>query len=114
MQKYWLPWLVGMPAEVSLAICSMIFGGVFERLPSFAWPSRMAAGRFPTPSGAVEHGFEARPISAPSTIQIIRASTWARFFVDSLVHDERCFAISLELFGENSVALGIGLSVPAR
>jgi len=33
MKKYWLPWLVGMPAETSLAICSMIFGGVFERLP---------------------------------------------------------------------------------
>ena len=31
MPKYWLPWLVGMPAETSLAICSMIFGGVFER-----------------------------------------------------------------------------------
>ena len=33
MPKYWLPWLVGMPAETSLAICSMIFGGIFERLP---------------------------------------------------------------------------------
>src|SRR6266513_1528707 len=33
MPKYWLPWLVGMPAETSLAICSMIFGGVFERFP---------------------------------------------------------------------------------
>ena len=32
MSKYWLPWLVGMPAETSLAICSMIFGGIFERL----------------------------------------------------------------------------------
>ncbi len=31
MPKYWLPWLVGMPAETSLAICSMIFGGVFDR-----------------------------------------------------------------------------------
>jgi aminocarboxymuconate-semialdehyde decarboxylase len=29
MNKYWLPWLVGMPAETSLAICSMIFGGIF-------------------------------------------------------------------------------------
>src|SRR5206468_2913749 len=27
MPKYWLPWLVGMPAETSLAICSMMFGG---------------------------------------------------------------------------------------
>src|SRR5205823_1477068 len=33
MQKYWLPWLVGMPAEVSLAMCSLIFGGVLEKLP---------------------------------------------------------------------------------
>src|SRR5207247_2333035 len=33
MPKYWLPWLVGMPAETSLAICSLIFGGVFERFP---------------------------------------------------------------------------------
>jgi aminocarboxymuconate-semialdehyde decarboxylase len=31
MPKYWLPWLVGMPAETARAICCMIFGGVFER-----------------------------------------------------------------------------------
>ena len=34
MQKYWLPWLVGMPAETSRAICSLIFGGVFEKYPN--------------------------------------------------------------------------------
>ncbi|KAG1959888.1 2-amino-3-carboxymuconate-6-semialdehyde decarboxylase [Pimephales promelas] len=33
MAKYWLPWLVGMPAETTMAVCSMIFGGVFERFP---------------------------------------------------------------------------------
>src|SRR5205085_865226 len=33
MPKYWLPWLVGMPSETSLAISSMIFGGIFEKLP---------------------------------------------------------------------------------
>ncbi|MCZ6669947.1 MAG: amidohydrolase family protein, partial [Acidobacteria bacterium] len=33
LKKYWLEWLVGMPAETSLAICSLIFGGVLERLP---------------------------------------------------------------------------------
>ena len=34
MTRYWLPWLVGMPAETSLAICSLIFGAVLERLPA--------------------------------------------------------------------------------
>ena len=47
MPKYWLPWLVGMPAETSLAICSMIFGGVFERFPEFARRFRARRRRFP-------------------------------------------------------------------
>ena len=34
MNKYWLPWLVGMPAETSRAICSMIFGGIFDKFPN--------------------------------------------------------------------------------
>ena len=34
MKKYWLPWLVGMPAETTRAICSMIFGGIFDKFPN--------------------------------------------------------------------------------
>jgi aminocarboxymuconate-semialdehyde decarboxylase len=30
MQRFWLPWLVGMPAESSRAINSMVFGGIFR------------------------------------------------------------------------------------
>jgi aminocarboxymuconate-semialdehyde decarboxylase len=52
MAKYWLPWLVGMPAETSLSICSMIFGGVFERLPGCAYCSRTAAAPSRRRSGA--------------------------------------------------------------
>ena len=52
MPKYWLPWLVAMPAETSLAICSMIFGGVFERFPTLRSRLRMAAARFHLPSAA--------------------------------------------------------------
>lgn len=45
MSKYWLPWLVGMPAETSFAICSFIFGGIFRRLPNL----RVAFGQSNTP-----------------------------------------------------------------
>ena len=61
MQKYWLPWLVGMPAETSLAICSMIFGGVFERLPRLRVAFAHGGGSFPHTLGRIEHGFEVRP-----------------------------------------------------
>ena len=37
MSKYWLPWLVGMPAECSFAACSLIFGGIMRRLPNLKY-----------------------------------------------------------------------------
>ena len=47
MTKYWLPWLVGMPAETALAICSVIFGGVLERLPQLRIAFAHGGGAFP-------------------------------------------------------------------
>jgi aminocarboxymuconate-semialdehyde decarboxylase len=61
MSKYWLPWLVGMPAETSRAICSMIFGGVFERLPNLRVCFAHGGGSFPITVGRIEHGFNVRP-----------------------------------------------------
>jgi Predicted metal-dependent hydrolase of the TIM-barrel fold len=52
MPKYWLPWLVAMPAETSLAICSMIFGGVFERFPKLRVAFAHGGGAFPFTIGA--------------------------------------------------------------
>lgn len=61
MEKYWLPWLVGMPAEMSRAACSMIFGGVFERLPNLRVLFSHASGAFLATLGRIEHGFNCRP-----------------------------------------------------
>ena len=57
MQRYWLPWLVGMPAETSRAICSMIFGGVFEKLPKLRVAFAHGGGSFPATIGRIEHGY---------------------------------------------------------
>ena len=61
MKKYWLPWLVGMPAETSRAICSLIFGGVFERLPNLRVAFAHGGGSFPATVGRIQHGFDVRP-----------------------------------------------------
>ena len=61
MPKYWLPWLVGMPAETSLAICSMIFGGVFDRFPKLRVAFAHGGGAFPFTVGRIEHAFHVRP-----------------------------------------------------
>ncbi len=61
MPKFWLPWLVGMPAESSLAICSMVFGGVFERFPKLRVAFAHGGGAFPFTIGRIEHAFHVRP-----------------------------------------------------
>ncbi|MGZ3698672.1 MAG: amidohydrolase family protein [Bdellovibrionota bacterium] len=112
MEKYWLPWLVGMPAEVSLAICSMIFGGVFERLPQLRVAFAHGGGSFPITLGRIQHGFEARPDLCAVDNAVAPEKYLGRFWVDSLVHDERALKYVLEVFGRDKVALGSDYPFP--
>ncbi len=118
MPKYWLPWLVGMPAEESLAICSMIFGGVFERFPKLRVAFAHGGGAFPFTIGRIEHGFDVRPDlcavdndKSPRTY-LANGNTPARFYVDSLVHDPDALKLLLKLFGAQRVALGSDYPFP--
>ena len=123
MPKYWLPWLVGMPAETSLAICSMIFGGVFDRFPRLRVAFAHGGGAFPFTIGRIEHGFNVRPdlVAVDSQINprsyLARldergATAPARFYVDSLVHDADALRLLLKLFGADRIALGSDYPFP--
>jgi len=106
MQKYWLPWLVGMPAECSLAICSVIFGGVLERLPSLRIAFAHGGGAFPGTLGRIEHAFAARPDLMAADNPHPPAKYLRRIYVDSLVHSRRALHLILATFGHERVAIG--------
>src|ERR671922_836590 len=112
MPKYWLPWLVAMPAETSLSICSMIFGGVFERFPSLRVAFAHGGGAFPGTIGRIEHGFHVRPdlVAIDNKTDprkyLANGTTPARFYVDSLVHDAGALRLLLKLFGAERIAFG--------
>ncbi len=118
MPKYWLPWLVGMPAETSLAVCSMIFGGVFERFPKLRVAFAHGGGAFPGTIGRIEHGFHVRPdlVAIDNETEprkyLANDKTPARFYVDSLVHDADALNLLLKLFGAERVALGTDYPFP--
>lgn len=118
MPKYWLPWLVGMPAETSLAICSMIFGGVFERFPKLRVAFAHGGGAFPFTIGRIEHGFHVRPdlcgidSNATPRSYLARGKIPAQFYVDSLVHDADTLKLLIKLFGAQRVALGSDYPFP--
>ncbi len=112
MPKYWLPWLVGMPAETSLAICSMIFGGVFERLPKLRVAFAHGGGSFPATLGRIAHGYAVRPDLVAVDNPHDPRDYLGRFWVDSLVHDPETLKQLLRICGEDRVALGSDYPFP--
>ncbi len=118
MPKYWLPWLVGMPAETSLAICSMMFGGVFDRFPGMRVAFAHGGGAFPFTAGRVEHGFAVRPDlcavdnKTHPRSYLADGNKPAHFYVDSLVHDPAALRFLLQLFGAERIALGSDYPFP--
>jgi len=112
MPKYWLPWLVGMPAETSLAVCSMIFGGVLERLPALRVAFAHGGGSFPHTVGRVQHGFDVRPDLCAVDNDVPPRSYLDRIYVDSLVHDADALRYLIGLLGEERIALGSDYPFP--
>jgi len=112
MTEYWLPWLVGMPAESSLAICSMIFGGVFERLPNLKVAFAHGGGSFPATIGRIEHGFNVRPDLVAVHNEVNPREYLNRIYLDTLVHDPLKLDYLLNLMGPNQLALGTDYPFP--
>ena len=112
MSKYWLPWLVGMPAETSRAICSMIFGGIFEKFPNLRVAFAHGGGSFPHIVGRIEKGFLERPDLCAIDNQINPRSYLGRFYVDSLVHSQEALNYLIKILGPNTVILGSDYPFP--
>jgi aminocarboxymuconate-semialdehyde decarboxylase len=112
MQKYWLPWLVGMPAETSRAICSMIFGGIFEKFPTLRVAFAHGGGSFPFTIGRIEHGFNVRPDLVAIDNSINPRNYLNKFWLDSLVHDESALHYLLNLMSVDKVCMGSDYPFP--
>src|SRR3546814_12880684 len=87
MPKYWLPWLVGMPAEQSRAACCLVFGGVLERLPKLKVCLAHGGGSFPYTISRIEHGFHIRPDLVATDTPPHPPEYLERFFFASPVPD---------------------------
>ena len=112
MQQYWLPWLVGMPAETSRAICSMIFGGVFEHFPKLRVAFAHGGGSFPFTIGRIEHGFQVRPDLVAVDNPINPRHYLDKFWLDSLVHDKQALHYLINLMGNEKICMGSDYPFP--
>lgn len=112
MEKYWLPWLVGMPAETSRAACSMIFGGVLERLPNLRVCFSHAGGSFLPTLGRIEHGFNCRPDLVAIDNKVNPREYVGKFWVDCITHDIDALEYILKMQGSKRVCFGTDYPFP--
>lgn len=112
MQKYWLPWLVGMPAETCRAICSMMFGGIFDKYPKLKVMFAHGGGSFAHTLGRISHGWHCRPdlvninnVSDPFDYR-------GKFWVDGITHDQDALRFLIKVIGEDKIAYGTDYPFP--
>ncbi len=112
MDKYWMPWLVGMPVETTTAITSMIFSGLFERLPKLRVAFAHGGGSFPATLGRIEHGFLMRPDLCAVDNNVNPRDYLGRFWIDALVHDPAVLNLVVDQMGADRVAMGTDYPFP--
>ncbi|KAJ3245874.1 hypothetical protein HDU78_008465 [Chytriomyces hyalinus] len=112
MEKYWFPWLVGMPCETTVAIGSLIFGGVLERHPKLRICLAHGGGSFPYTIGRIEHGYQVRPDLCATSCKQNPLSYLGRIWTDSLVHDEDALMLLIKKMGVDKVMCGSDYPFP--
>lgn len=112
MEKYWLPWLVGMPAETSRVMCSLIFSGVLEKLPDLRFNFSHSGGSFLPTIGRIEHGFNCRPDLVAIDNPVNPRNYIGKFWVDCITHDAFMLEYILKMQGSKRVCLGSDYPFP--
>jgi len=95
--------LVGNPLETTIAIASIVFGGVLDRFPGLRLGFAHGGGYGVFGSGRFDHGARVRPeldvVNPPS--EYLR-----RMWFDCLTHDERSLRFLVERIGPDRIVLG--------
>ena len=125
--KYWLPWLVGMPTESCIAIVSLMMGNVLTLFPKLKFCFAHGGGSFPFTFGRIQHGiafafylidchitslrniitsirqiqgYDVRPDLCATECAIPPKDFLGRFYTDSLVHSHKSLDLLIDVIGE--------------
>ncbi|MGB6245804.1 amidohydrolase family protein [Gordonia sp. (in: high G+C Gram-positive bacteria)] len=112
LDRWMARWLVGMPAESHLSILAMILGGTFDRVDerlkiAFAH----GGGSFAFWLGRMENAWHRRN-DIIGTSEYPPSHYLGRFYVDSVVFDERALRLLVDTIGRERVLVGSDYPYP--
>jgi len=102
--RYHFANLIGNPLETAVALGCLIFGGVFDRLPSLRTCFAHAGGYGVLGVGRLDHGHEVRPEAAG--IARLPSDYVRACWFDTITHSERALRYILDVAGADKVVLG--------
>lgn len=112
LDRWMARWITGMPAETHLSIVAMILGGVFDAIgPELRICFAHGGGSFAFWVGRFDNAWHRRP-------QLVATSAHPpshyldRFYVDSVVFDERALRLLVDTVGVDRVLVGSDYPYP--
>jgi len=104
--RYFLQNLIGNPLETTVAMASVVFGGVLERHPNLNICFAHAGGYGPWIKGRWRHGQHVRPETRDRGAIKSVDEYFKRLYVDTIIHDDTAFRFLVEQMGADRVLLG--------
>ena len=105
MPNYHLSNLIGNPSATSLAIASLIFGGVLEKFPRLIFCFAHAGGFIPYQIGRLDHGYQVRP-ECRAKISKPPSEYFKLLHFDTITHHEPALTYLIKSVGSDHVLLG--------
>jgi aminocarboxymuconate-semialdehyde decarboxylase len=103
--KYYLTNFIGNPLETTIAVASLIFGGVMERYPNIRCWIPHAGGFVPYQFGRFDHGYQWRD-EPKGAITKPPSDYLDAFLFDIIAHSRPALDYLVQTFGPDQVYLG--------
>jgi aminocarboxymuconate-semialdehyde decarboxylase len=104
LRPYYLSNLIGNPAETTVALAHLVFGGMFDRHPGLRLLAAHGGGYFPFYTGRFDHGWKVRPEAR--TCEHPPGDYVKRIWFDSLVYTPPSLEHLISRAGAGQVVLG--------
>ena len=104
LTRYHLRNLIGNPLETTIAVASLIFGGVLDRLPELNLCFAHGGGYGCLGIGRMDHGRQVRPEA--QDMALMPSEYLSGLYFDSLVHSHRTLSYLVDVVGADHVVLG--------
>lgn len=106
LTKHYLFNLVGNPADTTIAVANVVFGGVLDRFPGLRWGFVHGGGVAPYLIGRWDHGWRRRAVTRERIPDRLPSELLRRCWFDCLVHEVATLRYLGDLVGWDRIMLG--------